>query len=47
METDSDEETESEEDKSVELNSQDSTRSGESWGYRRDEPDDDDEIVYV
>ena len=45
MESDSDEESE---DKSVELNSQDSTRSGESWEYRKDEPDDDDdEIVYV
>ena len=47
IESDSDEETESEEDKSVELNSQDSTRLGESWEYRKDEPDDDDEIVYV
>jgi len=41
-------ETESEDDQSVELNSQDSTRSGESWEYRKDEPDDDDDdIVYV
>jgi hypothetical protein len=48
IESDSDEETESEDDQSVELNSQDSTRSGESWEYRKDEPDDDDEdIVYV
>ena len=48
IESDSDEETESEDDKSVDLGSQDSTRSGESWEYRKDEPDDDDEdIVYV
>ena len=47
MESDSDEKTESEDDKSVELGSQDSTRSGESWEHRKDEPDDDDEIVYV
>ena len=41
-------ETESEDDKSVDLGSQDSTRSGESWEYRKDEPDDDDDdIVYV
>ena len=42
------EETESEDDKSVDLNSQDSTRSGESWEYRKDDPDDDyHEILYV
>ena len=46
--SDSDEETESKDDQSVELNTQDSTRSGESWEYRKDEPDDDDDdIVYV
>ena len=48
MESDSDEETESEDDKSVTINSQDSTRSGESWEYRKDDPDDDyHEILYV
>jgi len=48
IESDSDEETESEDDKSVDLNSQDSTRSGESWEYRKDDPDDDyHEILYV
>jgi hypothetical protein len=40
-------ETESEDDKSVDLGFQDSTRSGESWEYKKDEPDDDDDIVYV
>ena len=44
IESKSDEESE---DESVDLNSQDSTRSGESWEYRKDEPDDDDDIVYV
>jgi hypothetical protein len=43
MESESDEETK---DESVDLGSQNSTRSGESWEYRKDEPDDD-EIVYV
>jgi hypothetical protein len=40
----SDEETE---DESVNLGSQDSTRSGELHEYRKDEPDDDEDIVYV
>ena len=40
-------ETESDEDKSVDLGSQDSTRSGESHEYRKDDDDEDDYIVYV
>ena len=40
-------ETESDEDKSVDLGSQDSTRSGESHECRKDDDDDDDYIVYV
>jgi hypothetical protein len=44
MEIDSDEENEH---KSVDLGSQVSTRSGKSWEYRKNETDDDDEIVYV
>ena len=39
-------ETESDEDKSVDLGSQDSTRSGESHEYRKDDDDEDDYIVY-
>ena len=40
-------ETDSDEDKSVDLGSQDSTRSGESHEYRKDDDDEDDYIVYV
>ena len=39
-------ETDSDEDKSVDLGSQDSTRSGESHEYRKHDDDEDDYIVY-